>query len=173
MSRTGFIYNMNTCLGCGNCQVACKQSHGLRDGEFFRRVIMLKSGPFSGGCNHCRDAACVKACPVGAMYRAEDGTIRHDDGKCIGCGSCMWSCPYGAVSFSLTKGVTQKCDSCADRRSSGLAPACVAACPTESLSFGELDSVMASVSFLPDPDITDPSLCIKLSKRYGEVKDNE
>ena len=72
MNRTGFIYNMNTCLGCGNCQVACKQSHGLRDGEFFRRVTMLKSGPFSGGCNHCRDAACVKACPVGAMYRAEE-----------------------------------------------------------------------------------------------------
>ena len=116
MKKTGFQYNMNTCLACGSCQLACKNVHELKTGEFYRRVDIIDGFPYSGSCNHCSEAACVRACPTGAMYKAEDGTTRHDDGKCIGCGSCMWNCPYGAVSFSKTKGVTQKCDSCFERR---------------------------------------------------------
>ena len=165
MDRLGFYYNMNSCVGCGGCQVACKEAHGLKPDEFFRRVAMLESGPFSGGCNHCLDAACVAACPTGATYKAEDGTTRRDDGKCIGCGACTWSCPYGAISFSKTRGVTQKCDSCAERRAQGLEPACVAACPTGSLKFGPLKETGAELSFLPDPKKTDASLFVKLSKR--------
>lgn len=165
MNKLGFYYNMNTCVGCGACQLACKNTHNLKAGEFFRRVEMLPQGPFSGSCNHCEEAACVAACPTGAMYKAEDGTTQHDDGKCIGCGACIWNCPYGAVSFSKTKGVSQKCDSCADRRAKGLEPACVSACPTNSLSFKELDKREADLPFLPDYEKTLPCLKVKPSKR--------
>ena len=177
MGRLGFYLNMNTCLGCGACQVACKDLHGLQPGEFFRRVetISVEAGGkkiyahYSGACNHCEDANCVKACPTGAMHKAADGTVVHDDNLCMGCGSCMWNCPNGAVSFSLTKGVAQKCDACAELRERGYEPACCGACPTRSLKFGDIEELQKEYGvsaedrgFLPIADITDPNLIVKL-----------
>lgn len=173
MGKLGFYYNMNTCVACGACQLACKDTHKLGPGEFYRRIEVLKEGPYSGSCNHCEDAACVKACPTGAMYKAGDGTTLHDDGKCIGCGACMWNCPYGSISFSKKKGVTQKCDSCIKRREQGLEPACVKACPTRSIRFGEIEEAHAGMPFLPSPEKTRPCLQIKPSKRAMEGKCNE
>lgn len=173
MAKLGFYYNMNACVACGACQLACKDGHRLKEGEFFRRVEVLKEGPFSAACNHCKEAACVKACPTGAMYKADDGATLHDDGKCIGCGTCMWNCPYGAISFSKTKGVTQKCDSCVDRRKEGLEPLCVDACPTKSIKFMELAQTCSDLPFLPDASQTQPSLMVKPSKRAKEVCENE
>ena len=177
MSRLGFYFNMNTCMGCGACQVACKDVHGLLPGEFFRRVetICVKVGDknvyahYSGACNHCEDASCIKACATGAMHKASDGTIVHDDALCIGCGSCMWNCPNGAVSISLTKGLAQKCDACASFREQGREPACCGTCPTRSLHFGDLQALQEEFgvtaedrSALPIAEVTDPNLLVKL-----------
>lgn len=173
MERLGFYYDMTTCVGCGACQVACKDINHLNPGEFYRRVetlsICIKDNPklyhYSGACNHCGEPACVNVCSVGAMYKAEDGTVRHDDGRCIGCGACMWNCPYGSISFSKTKGVAQKCESCYERREKGQVPACVAACITHALKFGNLDEInedfeVQTLSIFPSPDQTDPSIRI-------------
>ena len=162
--KTGFIYDMDTCIGCGSCQMACKGENGLSPGENYRRLAALSYGWFSGSCNHCEKAGCVKACPTGAMYKAEDGTTRHDDGKCIGCGACLWNCPYGAVTFSSLKGVSSKCTSCWERRERGLKPACVSACPVESLRFGEIEESRADLPFLPDPALTEPHLVVERKK---------
>ena len=103
------------------------------------------------------------------MHKAADGTVVHDDNLCMGCGSCMWNCPNGAVSFSLTKGVAQKCDACAEIRERGYEPACCGACPTRSLKFGDIDELQKEYgvsakdrAFLPVADITDPNLIVKL-----------
>lgn len=170
--RKRFFYNMNTCIGCGSCQVACKDAHCLLPGEFFRQAGMRtvktpqgeKHVPFSLSCNHCEHPACAAACPTGAMHQGDDGVVLHDDALCIGCGRCVWACPYGEVSFSRTKGMSQKCDTCIERREKGLSPACVAACPTASLRFGEIpesDGGPLKLPFLPDPDITQPSSRIR------------
>ena len=171
MEKLGFYYNMNTCVACGACQVACKDIHNLKAGEFFRRVAVLREGPYSGACNHCEEAACVEACPTGAMYKDGDGTTQHDDGRCIGCGACLWNCPYGAVSFSKSRGVSQKCDSCKDRRDQGLEPVCVLACPTFSIKFGPLEEVTADMSFLPDPEKTRPCLYINKPEKRPVIKE--
>ncbi len=140
-----FFHNTDTCIGCGACQVACKDQHNLREGEFFRRVVQLwpegtsKPHFYSAACCHCENPACVAACPNDAFFRAPDGTVLHDDGKCISCGRCVWSCPFGAISLSKTRGVAQKCDGCIDRRRQGLEPACVAACVNGSLQFARTD----------------------------------
>jgi len=178
MEKKNFYYDSTICLGCGACQVACQTSHGLRPEEFFRRVVTLRDPagrllPYSGSCNHCLHPACVAACPTGAMYRDEEaGVVLHDDGRCIGCGCCVWNCPYGAASLSQTKGVSQKCDSCADRRSAGLAPACVAACSMGALRWGAPEEIGAgwrqlSAPFLPAPERTDPSTMVRFD-REGE-----
>ena len=177
--RKRFFYNMNTCIGCGACQVACKDSHGLQPGEYFRRAglqtVKTPGGerqvPFSLSCNHCERPACTAVCPTGAMYQQDDGLVLHDDNLCIGCGRCYWACPYGEVSFSRTRGVTQKCDTCPDLRREGRPPACVAACPTGSLRFGELpenEGVRPDLPFLPDCSITGPSLRIRKAEALEE-----
>ena len=97
MEKVGFLYNSTVCIACGACQLACQGGHGLGSGEYFRRVVLRPVGggketAFSGGCNHCAHPACVAACPTGAMYRDEEkGVVLHDDGRCIGCGCCVWN----------------------------------------------------------------------------------
>ena len=178
MDPVHFSYDSTICLTCGACQVACQTTHGLGPDEFFRRVTVQRdrSGravPFSGSCSHCARPACVAACPTGAMYRDEaTGVVLHDDGLCIGCGCCVWNCPYGAVSFSKTKGVSQKCDSCIDRRSRGLAPACVAACSMGALRWDapapETEGWrQLRADFLPAPEQTEPTTAVRFRGEEG------
>lgn len=178
MSRLGFIYNMDECIGCKACQVACKDKNHLEIGEYYRRVDTLEVNgeyiQFSGACNHCANPSCVTNCPTGAMYVANDGTVQHDSGKCIGCGNCVWSCPYGSVTLSKQKGIASKCNSCADLRANGEQPACVQACITKCLKFGEIeDDIQDLPSFMPSPTKTNPSFKIIRDTRKAIVEDSK
>jgi anaerobic dimethyl sulfoxide reductase subunit B (iron-sulfur subunit) len=175
MGSLGFYYEVNKCIGCGACQVACKDANKLNEGEFFRRVEAVKVKNynttlhyFSAACNHCEEPACVAACENEVMFTREDGTVGHNSEKCIGCGSCLWSCPYGAISFSESNGVVQKCDSCFDRREKGIEPTCVSVCITGALKFGDLNNLppeykVIETSFLPSPEKTKPCFKIMLT----------
>ena len=179
MGRLGFVFDQTKCIGCNACQMACKDDHDLEKGLFFRRVdtIELPDGRvmhYSGACNHCEDPACVKVCPTGAMHIREDGTVGHHREMCIGCGCCVWACPYGEPKISHKLGRSMKCDSCYDRRQEGKEPACVAACITHCLRFGDLDALTAeeaenytdALPFLPSPETTHPSLRIRKGDRH-------
>ena len=39
-------------------------------------------------CRHCADAACIKACIAGALYKDAEGYTIHDPEKCVGCWMC-------------------------------------------------------------------------------------
>lgn len=118
MRKIRIRYNKDTCIGCGACQVACKECNSLMEGEFIRRVTLCSRNtqngqiqyPYSFSCNHCNNLKCVNVCPTGAMHKSPEGTVLHDDSLCISCGRCFWICPFGAVSFRKTTGTTQKCD---------------------------------------------------------------
>jgi tetrathionate reductase subunit B len=89
-------------------------------------------------CNHCTHPACVQVCPVGATFRAEDGTVLIDHEYCIGCRYCVQACPYGARFFNEEMGASEKCTWCYHRITKGLQPACVEVCPTGARVFGDL-----------------------------------
>lgn len=118
-------------------------------------------------CMHCEEPACAAACPVTALHKTKDGPVVYDKSRCIGCRYCMLACPWGVPTAewgSLNPSI-RKCTHCADRLSSevpqyrnGVAltadektgwavkhtePACVKACPSGCLKYGERDELLA------------------------------
>jgi formate dehydrogenase iron-sulfur subunit len=92
-------------------------------------------------CKHCAQAGCLDACPTGAIYRTEYGTVNINQDVCNGCRYCVSACPFGVVNFDPTSGTARKCTFCNDRIHNGLTPACAKACPTESIQFGFRDEL--------------------------------
>ena len=113
MAHFGMVIDLNRCIGCRTCAVACKQANNVPEGIFWNHVYTLggDSPDTAGGsypnvtmkwmpmsCQHCENPACVKVCPVGATYKDKGtGVVRQDYDKCIGCRMCMAACPYTGV----------------------------------------------------------------------------
>jgi formate dehydrogenase iron-sulfur subunit len=94
-------------------------------------------------CKHCAQAGCLEACPTGAIYRTEYGTVNINQDICNGCRYCVSACPFGVVAYNEDTGTATKCTFCNDRIHNGLGPACAKACPTESIRFGYRDELAA------------------------------
>src|SRR5262245_323433 len=118
------LIDLNNCIGCRACQVACKQWND-RDGEEtdfsgqfgMQNPVTLSAKTLTlisfhelpepkapGGlqyvfamrrCLHCIEPACVSACPTTALHRRDDGPVVYEEDKCIGCRYCIWACPWG------------------------------------------------------------------------------
>ena len=71
-----------------------------------------------------------------AMISKEDGVVRIDRSKCVGCLTCVLVCPYGALAPS-EEGTMQKCELCL-KNSCG-EPACVTGCPNKAIVYEERD----------------------------------
>ena len=69
-----------------------------------------------------------------------------DPHLCIGCKICIVACPYQMRYLDPIKRVAQKCHFCVHRIEAGLRPACVEACPTEAMSFGDLKDKKSPVA---------------------------
>lgn len=176
-NRLGFYFDQKACIGCRTCQIACKDKNDLPMGTIYRHVYSFETGAFptpsvyhySASCNHCENPACVAGCPTGAMYVSEDGTVLHDDSRCIGCQYCVWNCPYSVPQYLSAAGIVGKCDACVDLRAAGGNPACVDACVMRCLEFGPLDELREKhadkdltdkLTILPNPTKTNPSLLV-------------
>jgi len=86
---------------------------------------------------HCRRARVPRGCPApGASCSTSTAIVDVDPEKCIGCGLCE----TGAVRrprYAQGTNKMAKCTLCVDRVSVGLEPACIKACPTGCLQFGD------------------------------------
>lgn len=107
MARWGMVINLNKCIGCYACMLACKQEHFLPPDIFWGRVLIGEVGKYPAVskqiypvlCNHCEEAPCVDVCPTGATTRREDGIVVVDYDKCVGCRYCVIACPYQQRTF--------------------------------------------------------------------------
>jgi len=144
------IVNTEDCVGCNACEVACKQEHNLPVGPRWIRVYPDTPREIEGKlqlrylviyCMHCSHPSCQDACPVEAIKRREDGIVLIDEDLCIGCKECIEACPLGVMQFDTEKEVVQKCDLCVERIDRGLKPACVAACPSHCIYFGDIREI--------------------------------
>ena len=163
--RMGVLVDTTVCVGCRNCEWACKNAHDLPAGniedyadrsvyEKMRRpndkaltVVNEYPNPKNSTlpfdvkvqCMHCDHPACVSACIVGAFSKEENGTVLWNTDMCIGCRYCMVACPFQIPAFEYEEALmpdVKKCDFCFDRTKEGKLPACVDICPVEALTYG-------------------------------------
>jgi anaerobic carbon-monoxide dehydrogenase iron sulfur subunit len=120
------------CRNCQACTLACSLYHEGRCSLALARLAVdkdLASGEIEMTvCRQCEDAACVEACPIGAM-RHENGVVFLAEDECVGCGACAEACPYGAIIVADDRYL--KCDLCLGRVGG---PLCVEMCPVEALT---------------------------------------
>lgn len=185
--RLAMVVDLRKCIserGCTKCIDACNKTHNIPDfGNSKDEVKWIWKEPYENTfidqenfymkddlkkkqvpvfCNNCDNPPCVEVCPTQATWKSEDGIVKMDWHRCIGCRYCMAACPYGARSFNWkdpkpfiknihtdfpfrTKGVVEKCEFCEEKVSKGLIPSCVEACTEKALVFGNIND--------PDSDV--------------------
>lgn len=167
--KIGFLVNSDRCIGCHACELACKNEYQQEPEIRWRKVYPLKEDSFGGfarefaslACNHCEDPACLKACPVIAYTKREDGIVMHSKERCIGCKNCMLACPYKVPEFNQKTKKVEKCHMCAARQDRGEKPACVVGCPMEAITIINANDTIAgaerSLPGFPNAAITNPT----------------
>ncbi|MEZ4357520.1 MAG: 4Fe-4S dicluster domain-containing protein [Eubacteriales bacterium] len=135
--------NEKWCLACHLCEYYCAyaatnikdMAKALKNIKINPRIHIEERGniSFAVSCRHCEEPLCVKGCISGALTR-KDGLITIDQDKCVGCYTCILSCPYGAIMPSVN-GAMQKCELCTQSLTGE--PACVAGCPNNAIVFEE------------------------------------
>ena len=104
MSHYAIVVDLDRCIGCHGCEIACKNENEVELGSFWNKVVQV--GPFGDYphlhqyflpvmCQQCDDSPCTHVCPTGASYRDGNNVVLIDREKCIGCKYCMMACPYG------------------------------------------------------------------------------
>ncbi len=159
MRQAAILVDVTRCTGCNKCVDACVNANQLGDpkhipqqepdGLSVHRWLAITESPEGSfvrkSCRHCLSAACVSACPVGAMYRSPEGIVLYDQDKCMGCRYCMMACPFGIPRYEWDSAtpVVGKCFLCSERLAEGKLPACVETCPEDVLTFGERSDLLA------------------------------
>lgn len=178
-----YALNLSACTGCRQCEYACAaENNTSRNPQLhYIRVLEFDAGSFDleeaehnytgevprpgkiympVSCQHCENPPCVRACPVNATWREDDGIVVIDYDWCIGCRYCEAACPYGARHFNFAEpsippseinpdqsylsnrvrsvGVMEKCHFCLHRTRRGELPACQEACPVGARTFGNI-----------------------------------
>jgi carbon-monoxide dehydrogenase iron sulfur subunit len=131
------------CLGCHLCEYYCAFANSDQNdmvkalkGHKVRARIQIEEGDsvsFAVSCRQCEEPLCVKGCISGALS-IQDGVVSIDEERCVGCYTCILSCPYGAIAAGEF-GAVQKCQLCLNNSIGE--PACVIGCPNRAIVFEE------------------------------------
>ncbi|MGY0288779.1 MAG: 4Fe-4S dicluster domain-containing protein [Candidatus Methanodesulfokora washburnensis] len=128
----GFLVDVSRCIGCGDCQAACKIKNNLpvssdlpyeRNERSYwdnystlsaytwtriRSKKLVKDGKeivrfIKEQCMHCIDPACASVCFVGALYKTPEGPVIYRADRCVGCRYCVYACPWGVPKWQYDK----------------------------------------------------------------------
>ena len=81
------VMDMDLCVRCGNCSLACHKVHGqsrlLRRGIHITRPVSIGSERTQHVlspqvCMHCKDPECLTGCPTGSIFRDPRGYVDID-----------------------------------------------------------------------------------------------
>ncbi|WP_299027002.1 4Fe-4S dicluster domain-containing protein [uncultured Campylobacter sp.] len=153
----GMIFDQNKCVGCTDCEIACKKVNLVPKGQM-RLFIQDKTDPLNlkekryvrVSCQQCEDAPCVTVCPTKACHKDEKTgitTMNTDD--CIACKYCIVACPYDVRFINHETRAAESCNFCLDTNlKDGREPACIEACRYEAIVFGDLNDENSHISQL-------------------------
>jgi menaquinone reductase, iron-sulfur cluster-binding subunit len=127
MPHWSMVIDLDKCVACQGCSIACRfenntpavppeEAHRGRTvswneilpfpvnptedtGEYPK----VKSRYLPRPCMHCENPPCIKVCPVKATFIDEEGLVRQNYLRCIGCRFCTVACPYGVRYFNWHK----------------------------------------------------------------------
>ena len=119
MANWGMVIDLDKCVGCQACSLACKAENNVPHGSpyeqdrrqdiYWHKVIAATEGEYPAvntqiipmPCMHCEHPPCVNVCPAKATVKRGDGIVMQNFRRCIGCRYCMVACPYGARNFNF------------------------------------------------------------------------
>ena len=144
--------NEDWCLGCHLCEYYCAFANSYETDMIKAFKLNKAATPriqveenngvnFAVQCRHCEDAPCVKGCITGALTIC-DGVIKINQERCVGCYTCILSCPFGCIvtdEKAENKTIT-KCELCVSNSSGE--PVCVKNCPNQAIVFEERGEVL-------------------------------
>lgn len=152
MKKWHLIIDVEKCVDCNNCFMACKDEHVDNDwpgytrpqprhGQRWINIMRTERGQYPlidvayrpTPCMHCEDAPCIRA-SKGSITKRSDGIVLIDPVKAQGQQELINACPYQAIWWNQEQDVPQKCTMCAHLLDQGWKqPRCVQACPTGAL----------------------------------------
>ena len=150
MKKGNIWVEVSKCLACRSCEFACAVAHSqsktvhgaIRESPLPEArvcLVAVEELAIPLQCRHCEDAPCVSICPTKALEKSyAEGPVLIKGERCIGCKFCIAVCPFGVITLSRQGKAALKCDLCIERLEEGQEPACVEACQTGALRFGEV-----------------------------------
>jgi Fe-S-cluster-containing dehydrogenase component len=159
MTQYAIVTDLDRCVGCLACSVACKLINNVPVGNYWNKTLRIGPNLREGGsgqypdtelyflnvgCQHCENPECVKVCPTQASQKRDDGTVQIDKSKCIGCQFCVMACPYNVRYLNEEERVVEKCTLCEQKIAQGELPQCVSQCCGMARWFGDVDKGIES-----------------------------